>query len=86
MGRDMGFMQRRGVENRVDAAHGARDPRPVGDRADLVGERSGRDVEPDGRAAARAQSAHERFAQMPRTAGDEHCHCCANSGLIPLAF
>jgi hypothetical protein len=65
MGCDMGFVQRRHVENRVDALHAARDPGSVGDRRDLVGERSGDDVEADGLAARRAQGAHQRFAQMP---------------------
>ena len=64
MGRDMGLMQRRGMEDRVNALHGARDGRAIRDRGDFVGERSGNDVDADPRAARRAQSAHQRFAQM----------------------
>ncbi len=86
MGRDMRLVQRRGMEDRIDALHGARDQGAVGDRADLVGERSGNDVEADRRAAIRAQTAHQGFAEMPRTAGDEHGHCCDDPGPIPLAF
>ena len=46
MRRDMGLVQRRGVEDRVDALHAARDASAVGDRPDLVGERPGNEVEP----------------------------------------
>ena len=65
MGRDMRFVQRRRVEDHINALHGARDRGAVGDRADRVGERSGNDVEADRVASGVAQSAHQRFAQMP---------------------
>ena len=61
----MRLVQGRGVEHRVDALHAARDQGAVDDRADLVGERSGNDVEAEGGTARRAQRAHQRFAQMP---------------------
>ena len=64
MRRDMGLVQRRGVEDRVGAVDAARDASAVGDRPDLVGERPGNDVEPQRRAARRAQHAHQRFAEM----------------------
>ena len=64
MRRDMGLVQRRGVKDRVGAVHAASDASAVGDRPDLVGERPGNDVEPQRRAARRAQHAHERFAEM----------------------
>ena len=51
MRRDMRLMQSRRVEDRVDAFHRARDRNAVGDRGDLVGERSGNHVEPDRGAA-----------------------------------
>ena len=56
MGRDMRLVQRRRVEDRISAVHAAGDAGAVGDRADLVGERPGNEVEPD-RRAARARAA-----------------------------
>jgi hypothetical protein len=86
MGRDMGFVQRGGMQHRVDALQAARDQSAVGDRPDCVGEGSGDDVEAEGRATVRAQSAHQRFTQMPRAAGDEHCHSCVSLVSIQVAF
>ena len=65
MGRDMRLVQRRDMHHRIDTLHASRDQGAVGDRPDRVGERSGNEVEADRRAAVRAQSAHQRFAQMP---------------------
>ena len=64
MGSDMRLVQRRGVEDRVGAVDAAGDAGEVGDRADLVGERPGDEVESDRRTARGPQRAHERFAQM----------------------
>ena len=58
----------------ASAGQAARDKRPVGDRPDDVGEGPGNDVEPDGLAPCPAQRAHQRFAEMPRTSGDENGH------------
>ena len=86
MRRDMGLVQRRGVEDRVGAVDAAGDASAVGDRADLAGERPGNDVETHRRAARRAKRAHQRLAEMPRTAGDENGHSCADRSKFPPPF
>ena len=75
---DMWLMQGRDVQHRINALHAARDRRAVADRRDHIGERSRDDVETDRFAAVRTQGAHQRFTQMPGTAGDEHGHACAS--------
>jgi hypothetical protein len=80
MRRDMRLVQRRRVENRVRAINAPRHAGAVNYRPDLVGERPGDDVEPDRFASHLAQRAHQRFAQMPRTAGDKNGHGRANPG------
>ena len=86
MRRDMRLMQRRRVNDDADALHRARDRGAVGDRGDLVGERPRNDVEPDSGAARRAKRAHQGFAHVPRTAGDELGSSKSPWSQIRLAF
>ena len=74
MGADMRLVQRRRVQDRSDPSHRARDDGAVGDRADDVRERRGEDVEPYRLATRRAKRAHQRFAEVARTSGDENGH------------
>ena len=74
MRRDMRFMQCRGMKDGVREAHDARGAGPVDDRADLVRERTGKDVEPDRLLAFLAERAHQRFAQMPGAPRHEKGH------------
>ena len=71
---DMRLVQGRSVQDRVDPVHAARDKGPVGDRPDNVGERTRNDIETDDVAPCAAQGPHQRFAEMPRTSGDENGH------------
>ena len=51
MGRDMGLVQRGGMQHRVDTPHAARDQISVGDRPDRIGERPRDNVEAEDGAA-----------------------------------
>ena len=71
---DVRLVQRRGVQDRVDALQAAAHERAVGDRSDLGRERAVEDVEPHHVAPVGAQHAHQRLAEMPRAAGHQDPH------------
>ena len=71
---DMRLVQRRRVQNRVDAGHRATHAGPVDDGPDDVGEVGGDDVEADRSPPVVAQRANQRFAEMAGASGHENCH------------
>jgi hypothetical protein len=72
---DVGLVQCRGVEDRVDALDAAPHACAVGDRAEHRGVRGVEHVEPlDLVRAVGAEDANERLAEMPGAAGDQDPH------------
>jgi hypothetical protein len=71
---DVRLVQRRRVDDGVGALHRRADDRAIGDRAGDRGVGRLEDVQPHHLVAVAAEDADERFAEMPRAAGDQHLH------------
>jgi hypothetical protein len=65
---DMRLVQRRRVQNRVDAGHVSLHEGSVGDRSDLAGERRLCNIQPDDLVRRRLERPHQRFTEMSRAA------------------
>ncbi len=72
--RDVGLVQRRGMEDGPRAAHATLHAGAVGDRADTGGEGPLDDVEADHLAPHLLQRAHEGLAQVPGASRDQNRH------------
>ena len=70
----MWLVQRRRVQDGVDAVERAPHELAVGDRADQRRVGRGQDVEPDDVGAVGGEHAAERFAEVTRAAGDQDAH------------
>jgi hypothetical protein len=70
----VGLVQRGRVQDRVDAAHGALDLRPIDDGAHARGEWRRHQVQADDLVATGLERADQRLAEMPGAAGDEDSH------------
>ncbi len=79
MGCDVGLVERRGVDDGAHPGHAVSREGTVGDRADVVGERRRLDVEAERVATLGAETAHQRFAEMPGAAGHEDGHVSFDS-------
>lgn len=71
---DVRFVQRCRVQHRIDLVHAVMYEVAIDDRADLVRERRGQDVDTEDIVVRVAQAAHQRFAKMAAAAGDEDFH------------
>jgi hypothetical protein len=74
VGRDMGLMQCRRMDDRADVPHAAFDEVTVIDRADAIGERRRQDIDAKRRTPRLAQRPHQRLAKMTGTPGHENGH------------
>ncbi len=77
MGGDMRLVQRRGMQDGIDARHVFRDEFVIHDRSGELRERAGLHVDRNDLRVPGTQDPHQRFTKMPGTAGDQILHAPA---------
>ena len=79
MGHHVRLVESGGVNDGIHVAHASPHDVAVGDRANVIGERGGLDVEADRAMAHARQRPHQGLAEMPCASGDEDGHAAAEA-------
>jgi hypothetical protein len=69
-----GFVERRGMDHGVHAAHGRSDEAAIGNGADELRERRCLEIETDRTVALLREHAHQRLAEVSGAPGHEEIH------------